>query len=189
MSENRQLQEAVKQALASARKNEMTRQLDAMRRELAAPAQEQRIIRFTCAVTGRKFAAIYKRNAPGDLFRVAAIEPGPASGHGQASSATPASSEQTFALAEFDQSGWRCPWCEARAFLVNCGCGDNICQGRSRTLPNGDRYFTCHDHCRRSFTAVPATEVIAEDHKKAAARASIAAPSDRIALPKSGYRR
>lgn len=189
MSESREMQNAVKRALASAHKNELARQLGAMRREIAAPKEEERIIRFACAVTGKKFTATYKRGAPGDLFRIAAIEPGSAPGHGEARTQDPAAPLQTFALAEFDQTGWRCPWCSAGNYVVGCGCGDNVCNGRTRPLPDGERLFTCHDGCRRSFTLTKATEVRADERKPAAVRPSIHAPPARTALPKSDNRR
>lgn len=189
MSQNRELQIAAKRAVAALHRSEMARQLDAMRRELSAPKEEQRIVRFACAVTGRKFTVTYKRGAPGDLFRVAAIEPGATPAQAGPSLREPASALQTFALAEFDQTGWRCPWCNAGNFTVGCGCGDNICNGRTRTLPNGERQFTCHDACRRSFTVTKATEVRADERKPATAKLAIEAAPARTALPKPDNRR
>jgi hypothetical protein len=189
MSQSRELQQAVKRAVAAAHKNEMARQLDAMRREISAPKEDQRIIRFACAVTGKKFAVVYKRGGPADLYRIATVESDSTPAHAGAPPQEPVTALQTFALTEFDQTGWRCPWCSAGNFVVNCGCGDNVCNGRTRTLPNGDRQFTCHDACRRSFSLTPAREVYAEDRKPAAGRRSIEAPPARIALPNAGKRR
>lgn len=189
MSQSRELQQAAKRALADLHRSETARELEAMRREIAAPKEEQRVIRFACAVTGKKFTATYKRASPGDLFRIAAVEPGPASGPAGARTQFTAAPLQTFALTEFDQTGWRCPWCCADNYTVGCGCGDNVCNGRTRALADGERLFTCHDACRRSFTLKKATEVSAEDCRPSTDRRSIKAPPPRIALPKSDNRR
>lgn len=59
---------ALRRALATVQKNEIARHLGEMRRELEVSArEEQRIIRCACAVTGKKFAVVYKRCSPAEL--------------------------------------------------------------------------------------------------------------------------
>jgi hypothetical protein len=189
MSDNRQLQEAVSRALAASRKNEIAKQLDSMRRELAVPQDERRVMRFACAVTGRKFAVVYKRASPAERFRIAAIETDPVPAQARGSRTGAASSLQAHGPGDFDHTGWRCPYCSADWWVVQCRCGDNICKGRTVRLDFGREYFRCHDGCGQAAYLVDAKEVWAEAQAPARTVRSIKPPVAGPALPKPGERR
>ncbi|WP_409562732.1 hypothetical protein [Hyphomicrobium sp. MC8b] len=185
MSENRQLQDAVQRALAVSRKSEVAKQLDGMRKELAAAKEERRVMRFACAVTGRKFAVVYKRGAAEERFRIAAVETDAA--RGQDAGSQGACAQQAYQSGDFDHSGWRCPYCSVDSWVVKCRCGDNICTGRTIKLAGGAEYFRCHDCCGEAAYLVDAKQVWAEAPGRGVK--ALKAPPAGPALPKPGQRR
>ena len=62
--------------------------------------------------------------------------------------------------AEFDWAGLVCPHCGNRTGVVYCNdCGETVCAGRVRLLPDGSKAFACHDGCGATGTTGPATHV------------------------------
>jgi hypothetical protein len=164
MNDKKQLQEAVSRGLAVSRKNEMAKQLDAMRRELAV-RPEERIVDFACAYSGAPFHVRFSRTSPAERFAVAAIvRGGQPRQNSQMPSTWPGSASApsaSFDIAEFDLSGWECPWCQASKMtkphsFVHCGdCGDLVCTGRSSVLPNGKCWFSCQPRCGKESVTGP----------------------------------
>jgi hypothetical protein len=86
--------------------------------------------------------------------------------------------QQSYEAGEFDLTGCVCPHCGTRAGIVYCqGCGETVCAGRVRPLPDGSKAFACHDGCGATGTTGPAT------HVRGGAGASRAAISHARQLP------
>lgn len=156
MSDNKQLQESMKRALSAIRDHQVGKVLGDMRKDIAGP--EERVVDFVCACSGAPFHVRFTRPSPAERFTIAGIERGgqprqepQPSSFWTAGKAT--ASRASFDVAEFDMSGWSCPWCQAAKGIVpftfvHCGsCDDLVCTGRTSMLPNGRSWFVCHDRC------------------------------------------
>ena len=155
MSENRQLQESVKRAMAAFRDKQAAQALQDMRKDVAR--SEERVVDFVCACSGAPFHVRFARTSTAERFRISAIvrggqprqEPAPSSSWVNSEPAPSAN----FDLAELDLSDWVCPWCQVSKMtgpfsFVHCGsCGGLVCGGRTSTRPNGKGWFVCHDRC------------------------------------------
>jgi hypothetical protein len=125
---------------------------------------EARIIPCRCAVTGEPFAIQFERMSPAHRFQIARIEAFEATTSLEQKSATSVFSrkpqQQSYDAGEFDWTGCVCPHCGNRAGIVYCnGCGETVCAGRVRPLPDGSKAFACHDGCGATGTTGPATHV------------------------------
>ncbi len=61
----------------------------------------------------------------------------------------------SFDIKDFDFTGWYCPCCGygkgqlVHSRFVHCGtCGEYVCGGKIRQMPNGTYHFSCHSRCR-----------------------------------------
>ena len=163
MSENRQLQESVKRAMAALRDKQAAQALQDMRKDIAR--SEERVVDFVCACSGAPFHVRFARASTVERFRIAAIvrggqprqEPAPSSNWVNSEPAPSAS----FDLGELDLSGWECPWCQVSKMtgpfsFVHCNsCRGLVCGGRAYTMPNGKGWFVCQDRCGDEGEMVP----------------------------------
>jgi hypothetical protein len=124
---------------------------------------EARVVPCRCAVTGAPFAILFERMSPVHRFQIARIEQYEVAGNesktnGGTFSRKP--QQQSYDAGEFDWTGCVCPHCGNRAGVVYCnGCGETVCAGRVRPLPDGSKAFACHDGCGATGTTGPATHV------------------------------
>jgi hypothetical protein len=143
---------------------------------------EARVVPCRCAVTGAPFAILFERMSPAHRFQIARIEQYEAAGNenitnGSASSRNP--QQHSYDASEFDWTGCVCPHCGNRAGIVYCkGCGETVCAGRVRPLPDGSKAFACHDGCGATGTTGPAS------HVRGGAGASRPALGHALQLPK-----
>jgi hypothetical protein len=178
-------------ALAARREAEIAERLDEMRGALRAQAmQERRILRHVCAVTGKRFSAVLRRESPDGEFRIFAIEKEAA--HEQAGRCAgwfkrTAPAREAYASTEIDLTGWCCPWCSAQNFVIECSrCKESVCMGRAR-LKFGKDWFFCHSGCGDSFRVGDADEVRGERGAMGSPDTpALPAPpgGDRLRLPK-----
>jgi hypothetical protein len=123
---------------------------------------EARVVPCRCAVTGEPFAIQFERMSPAHRFQIARIERTEMTGNEHATSGSVFSRQpaQSYDAGEFDWTGCVCPHCGNRAGVVYCnGCGETVCAGRVRPLPDGSKAFACHDGCGATGTTAPATHV------------------------------
>ena len=146
---------------------------------------EDRMLRCCCSATGHKFTVHMRRPDEGGKFVVAEIikiEPVATSDSAMISLAHQIhQGPQEFSIDEFDFSGFMCPWCDAEPSYVYChDCNFFMCRSGVSTLPDGTRYFHCHDECGTSGTLVPSKAIYAEGNSgraRLAHRKSRALPS------------
>lgn len=128
----------------------------------ATGKNEKREIPCRCAVTAWPFTLQFERVSPAHRFQIARIETGPERDGERRLARSPfarAPQRRSYDAAEFDWAGCICPHCHASG-LINCnGCGETVCGGRVRTLPNGGRAFACHDACGETGETAPATQI------------------------------
>jgi hypothetical protein len=68
--------------------------------------------------------------------------------------------QKSYDASEFDWVGSLCPHCGDRSGLVYCNeCGESVCGGRVRPMPDGGRAFACHDGCGATGGIGPAQHV------------------------------
>jgi hypothetical protein len=125
---------------------------------------EARIIPCRCAVTGEPFAILFERMSPAHRFQIARIEAYEATAAHEQNSAGGVfgrkPQQQSYAAGEFDWTGCVCPHCGNRSGVIYCqGCGETVCAGRVRPLPDGSKAFACHDDCGATGTTGPASHV------------------------------
>jgi hypothetical protein len=144
---------------------------------------EARVISCRCAVTGQPFALLFERMSPAHRFQIARIEayeaatPHEPKSVGGTFARKP--QQQSYEAAEFDWTGCVCPHCGNRAGVVYCNaCGETVCAGRVRPLPDGSKAFACHDGCGATGTTGPAS------HVRGAAGASRPAIGQTLRLPR-----
>jgi hypothetical protein len=148
-------------AQATTRREEFANAVAAFRQ--ATGKAEARVIPCRCAVTGAPFAILFERMSPAHRFQIARIEQYEAAGgesktNGGTFSRKP--QQQSYDAGEFDWTGCVCPHCGNRGGVVYCnGCGETVCAGRVRPLPDGSKAFACHDGCGATGTTGPATHV------------------------------
>jgi hypothetical protein len=129
----------------------------------ATDKAEARVVPCRCAVTAEPFLIVFERLNPAHRFQIAQIKRYEAAGNasktnGGAFSRKP--QQQSYDASEFDWTGWVCPHCGNRAGVVCCnGCGETVCAGRVRPLPDGGKAFACHDGCGATGTTGPASHV------------------------------
>jgi hypothetical protein len=146
---------------ATTRGEEFAKAVAAFRQ--ATGKAEARVIPCRCAVTSELFAIVFERMSPAHRFQIARIEAESAAGDGPNGLArlfarTP--QQDAYDAGEFDWAGCACPHCGNRTGVVCCNeCGETVCAGRVRPLPDGSRAFACHDRCGATGTLVPATHV------------------------------
>jgi hypothetical protein len=143
----------------------------------ATGKKEMRVVPCRCAQSGRPFTILFDREGPDHPFRIASAEAGetPAS---DAKTGKPAfwsgPKQQAYDASEFNWSGLACPHCGSRSSVVFCNrCGETVCGGRIRALPNGERSFACHDGCGATGKIQTARQVFAgAGHRSAAVSAA-----------------
>lgn len=140
-----------KPAAKAAARQEFDRKLAAFRK--ASGVMESCAIGFLCSRTRRPFELRFERASPGELFTLASVR----KPEGGAATAGRAASHagRAFKMAEFDGSGWVCPFCRAQIF-VHCRCGMNCCDPRA-DQPE-DTLFTCAA-CGLETRTVPLTRI------------------------------
>ena len=143
---------------------------------------EARVVPCRCAVTGAPFAILFERMSPAHRFQIARIEGYEATALANSKTNDGVFSrkpeQQSYDAGEFDWTGCVCPHCGNRAGVVYCnGCGETVCAGRVRPLPDGSKAFACHDGCGATGTTGPAT------HVRGGAGASRAALGHALRLP------
>jgi hypothetical protein len=124
---------------------------------------ETRVVPCRCAVTGEPFAIQFERMSPAHRFQIARIARSEASGTKSKTNGGVFSrdtQQQSYDAGEFDWTGCVCPHCGNRSGVVYCnGCGESVCAGRVRPLPDGSKAFACHDGCGATGTTGPASHV------------------------------
>jgi hypothetical protein len=115
-----------KPAAKAAAGEEFDRRLAAFRK--ASGLMESCAIGFICSRTRRAFEFRFERTSPGELFTLASVRK-PEGSVPAAARAAPRAG-RGFNVAEFDLSGWACPFCPASNF-VHCRCGINCCDPRA----------------------------------------------------------
>jgi hypothetical protein len=157
MSENRELSEAVRRMLADLRQKQVGQTLEDMRKDLVRA--DERVVAFSCARSGEPFHVRFARPGPGKKFCISAVVKGAQPQHQPAglfklwAKTEEAPAVTGFDIAEFDFTGWVCPWCQAsgatgRIAFVKCTtCNGLVCGGRIRQLRDGRDWFVCHDGC------------------------------------------
>jgi hypothetical protein len=129
----------------------------------ATGTTESRIVPCRCARTGLPFSLRFERVSPAHRFQIARIdkEDGPGSQVKAGSglfARKPA--QKSYDAHEFDWTGFQCPLCGDWSGLVYCNeCGETVCSGRVRPLPDGGRAFACHDGCGATGSIEPAQHV------------------------------
>jgi hypothetical protein len=140
-------------------------------------------------------AGTFERLSPAHRFQIARIdkEDGPGNqvkcgglfGHKPA--------QQAYGAGEFDWAGYLCPHCGDRSGLVYCNeCGETVCGGRVRSVPDGGRTFACHDGCGATGGIGPAHHVHGGTGNKSAApqAAQLGGPATAVrTLPGAAYPR
>lgn len=127
---------------------------------------EKRIIPFRCAVTGKKFSAIFVRTNPREMFKIIEMAKA-ATIHDDATitdqnkrheTRGPQQQTETFNNDDFDFAKWDCPYCGLNkkelvsSVFVQCGsCREYVCGGRVRIegAREQKQIFSCHDGCGR----------------------------------------
>jgi hypothetical protein len=146
---------------AALREEEFASAVTAFRKATGKP--EARIVPCRCAVTGQPFVIVFERLSPAHRFQIAGIEQDEAADAGRKTGPGPFGrqpTQQSYDAGEFDCTGFQCPHCGNRSGLVYCnGCGETVCAGRVRPLPDGSKAFACHDGCGATGTTGPATHV------------------------------
>jgi hypothetical protein len=124
---------------------------------------ETRVVPCRCAINGEPFAIQFERMSPAHRVQIARIERTETTVNEHATSGSvfgrqPA--QQSYDSSEFDWTGCVCPHCGNRSGVVYCnGCGETVCAGRVRPLPDGSKAFACHDGCGATGTTAPASHV------------------------------
>ena len=129
----------------------------------ATGTTEARIVPCRCAVTGQPFSLRFERLSPAHRFQIVLIDKNESSG-GQVNTGIGLSGrtplQSSYGAGEFDWTGFQCPTCGNRSGLVYCNqCGETVCGGRVRPLPDGSKAFACHDGCGATGKTGPATHV------------------------------
>lgn len=189
MSDNKQHQESMKRALTAIRDQQVGKVLGDMRKGIAGP--EERVIDFVCARSGAPFQVRFTRPSPVERFTIARIERGgqirrepQPSSFSAGSAAGPSAS---FDIAEFDLSGWTCPWCQATkgtvpySFVRCAECNELVCTGRTSMLPNGKGWFACHDRCgSEGVTGGPIKKVDGREQQQSRKRLPAASETPKL---------
>jgi hypothetical protein len=144
---------------AATRRETFENKVAALRK--ATGTAESRIVPCRCARTGQSFCLRFERLSPAHRFQIARIDkedrPGPVK-TGSLIARKPA--QKSYDAREFDWAGFQCPYCNDRSGLVYCNeCGETVCSGRVRPLPDGGRAFACHDGCGATGSIEPAQHV------------------------------
>jgi hypothetical protein len=170
--------------------DEFHRRLADMRRDAAR--DEERVICFVCARSGRTFHARFTRVSAAHRFQLAAIEkdePAPAARGGLFGSwRKPVAPEpKVFNISEFDFGGWHCPWCDAEGKFIRCAkCSGLVCRGRTRKAANGEELFACHDGCGSTGVTGPRLESVAGSRRNG--EPAGLPKEERLALPAAAKR-
>jgi hypothetical protein len=162
LTRRKRLEPAAAPSSAETRQEAFANAVTAFR--LATGRAEARVIPCRCAVAGAPFAILFERMSPAHRFQIARIEACEAIASGERKSAGGVFSrkphQQSYEAGEFDWTGCVCPHCGNGAGVVYCnGCGETVCAGRVRPLPDGSKAFACHDGCGATGTTGPATHV------------------------------
>jgi hypothetical protein len=124
---------------------------------------EARLIPCRCAVTSQPFAILFERTNPAHRFQIARIEGYEATASHEQKFAggmfARKPQQQAYEAGEFDWTGCMCPHCDSAGIVYCQGCGETVCAGRVWPLPNGGKFFACHDGCGATGTTGPATHV------------------------------
>jgi hypothetical protein len=136
---------------ATAARDEFDRRLADFRK--ASGVMESCIIGFMCGRTRRPFEFRFERGSRAELFTLVSVRK-PEGGAATAARAAPRAG-RALNLAEFDSSGWACPFCRAQTF-VRCRCGINCCDPRAHQTEHG--LFTCAA-CGLETPTVPLTMI------------------------------
>jgi hypothetical protein len=145
---------------ATTRREQFANTVAALRK--ATGTTESRLVPCRCARTGQPFSLRFERLSPAHRFQIARIEKDGNPGRqieGDRLFGRKAR-QKSYDAHEFDWAGFQCPYCGDRSGLVYCNeCGDTVCSGRVRPLPDGDRGFACHDGCGATGRIEPAQHV------------------------------
>jgi hypothetical protein len=128
----------------------------------ATGRNETRSIPGRCAVTALPFTLHFERVSPAHRFQIARTEAGSEGNDERRLARAPfarAPQRRSYDAAEFDWAGCACPHCRASGLIYCDSCGETVCGGRVRTLPDGGRVFACHDDCGATGEIEPATLV------------------------------
>jgi hypothetical protein len=178
---------AGEKAQLAARQSEFARKVEQLR--MASGKLESRKIHFMCARTGGQYYAAFERMNPASKFRIARIEKVMQEmASAGAAGAAKAPAVTSFNMGEFDWRELACPYCNNEDGFVRCsGCNQNVCQARTRMLPDGRTWFVCHESCGNSGETVPIHEVngAANPRRGEASRAALPGRSQ-AALPGGG---
>jgi hypothetical protein len=144
---------------AATRREKFENKVAALRK--ATGTAESRIVPCRCARTGQPFSLRFERLSPAHRFQIARIDkddsPGPVK---TGSLFARKQAQKSYDAHEFDWTGFQCPYCGDRSGLVYCNeCGETVCSGRVRPLPDGGRGFACHDGCGATGRIEPAQHV------------------------------
>jgi hypothetical protein len=150
-----------RETAAPAREEEFASAVAALRK--ATGTTEARVVPCRCAVTGQAFSLRFERLSPAHRFQIARIDKDDGAA-GQVNTGIGLSGRKppqySYDAGEFDWTGFQCPACGNRSGLVYCNeCGETVCGGRVRPLPDGSKAFACHDGCGATGTIGPAAHV------------------------------
>jgi hypothetical protein len=152
---------ATPQISAATRRDAFENTVAALRK--ATGTTESRLVPCRCARSGQPFFLRFERLSPAHRFQIARIDKDDSPG-----SQVKAGSglfvrkpiQKSYDAREFDWAGFQCPYCNDRSGLVYCNeCGETVCSGRVRPLPDGGRAFACHDGCGATGRIEPAQHV------------------------------
>lgn len=144
---------------------------------------ERRVLPYRCAVTGRRFYAVFERAPDAETFTVSAVEKEGGAQERDLAGAAAADARKEYRVEDFDMSGRACPWCGHMEFSINCNkCREAVCGGRTWRTESGQLAFRCHDECRNTGVLVDARHVYGHEGPQ---RKSLPGPG-RLRLPHLG---
>ena len=158
MRRNRQ-EPATASAPAETRQEAFANAIATFRQVTGKP--ETRIIPCRCAVKGEPFAIVFERMSPAHRFQITRIERNKAIGnqHDAGGMFGRKPPQQSYAASEFEWTGCVCPHCGNSGVVYCNSCRETVCAGRVWPLPDGGKFFACHDGCGATGTTGPATHV------------------------------
>ena len=129
----------------------------------ATGTTEARIVPCRCAMTGQPFSLRFERLSPAHRFQIARIDKNEVpAGRSIPALACPAARRCRAPMTPANSTGLvsNARIAATASGLVYCNqCGETVCGGRVRPLPDGSKAFACHDGCGATGTTGPATHV------------------------------
>jgi hypothetical protein len=151
---------AAPETSAATRREEFANTVAALRK--ATGTTESRIVPCRCARTSQLFSLRFERVSPAHRFQIARIDKDDSRGPVKTAAGVfgRKPTQKSYDAHEFDWTGSQCPYCGDRSGLVYCNeCGETVCSGRVRRLPDGGHAFACHDSCGATGSIEPAQHV------------------------------